>query len=156
MESFLLGPDKSKIVSGFNNYGCWCVLEGDKRVASNDDVQPVSMIDAFCLILKVEYQNIKASFQNNHNQTDFKNKECDPYQTNYKNKGFAVKRNNYPYMKFQMDVCENLNKGNFCAVQVCKAEMSFVKSLHDYIFFEESDDRDIYKHDNGFNTTLHC
>ena len=163
MDSFMLGPDTRKIVSSFNNYGCWCVLDKNTNfeISMKNEKnlitigKPKTQIDTFCQELKVEYHRIEQNFENFNNATNKIQSKCDPYNTKYNNKGFSVKRSAGLDMQFRSGICEKMNRAD-CAIQVCKAEMVFVKKLHDYIFFDENDDRDAFKHDNGFNVTKFC
>merc|ERR1711912_26292 len=135
MNSFMIGPDTSKIVSSFNNYGCWCDF---RRSSENPKSQAKSKIDALCKNLKLNYSEI----------LKMKNNTCNPYKTGYKNKGFAIEKENGFEMKFRPEICSKLNYKNICAVLVCQVEMDFVMDLHDYLFFEEVDDRDVFSHEN--------
>ena len=158
IDSFMLGPDTHKIVSSFNNYGCWCILD---RKTDLEKTDPMTKIDTFCRELKIEYQRIEQHFENFNNLKNSTNstkkvsQKCDPYKTNYKNKGFSVEQDGGLDLQFKSGICERMNRAD-CAIQVCKAEMVFVRKLHDYIFFEEDDDRDAFGHENGFNVTKFC
>ena len=185
MDSFIINSENyDEIVSNYNSYGCWCFLEhlsfrGGKPI-SDIDYLCKNLTDSYrsiisevkgCNPFHTSYNN-KGYFYNSVHESmgsdsfgdyyDSRNVSDASRMNGWASQGFddfvGVKSEGSVEGNIKVDsaVCEDNNIGSECRIETCKAEMKFVEELHEFIFYVEEDDRDVFSHGAGFDPSLEC
>lgn len=135
-------------------YGCWCNFENFRAGRR----EPVDFIDEQCKALHDNYECI-----NRANVGTGCSAEQDVYNDNaitsfislaafQDARGDSVKA--AQYVDQFLTRCENLNAGNNCLIDACKAESYFIYKIVFKIFEVTEDNSN--RHINGFDTSISC
>jgi len=124
-------------LSNFENYGCWCYLDGAPGKGKS------GAIDAFDTTCKTLHDGYQCIEHDAITENDF---DCVPWETDYQ------------FQFANQDVsasCFASNPANNCAARACIVEQSFIAGLMKILFSGTAINNDL-KHGNGFDTAVEC
>jgi len=124
-------------LSNFENYGCWCYLDG---ASGKGKSAAIDEFDQTCKVLHDGYQCIE------HDAINENDLSCVPWEQDYE------------FQFSNQDVsssCHASNPSSNCAARACIVEQSFIEGLMKILFSGTAINNNL-KHANGFDTAVEC
>ena len=159
--SSLFHSEDYNLLQKIDGYGCWCFLLKEPGHGKGD---PVDELDKLCKILQDGYECVlidSEEFDDEEEEEMF----CDPWMVEYEKPVLANYGNDLTNTTWTIEQiissCQEINKTKTkCSIRTCIIENYFLNHLKDlYLMIETYGTlqlNDIYKHEFGFDTDLHC
>lgn len=128
-------------IQQISNYGCWCYFQ---EAHGNGRGAPVDDVDQYCQYLHHGYECAMID-------AEIEGKECVPWKQGYNSS--VILGNTQEQLNVE---CEAKNQGNNCAIRACLVESYFVLNIFGAFLSGVNAPKTIYKHENGFNTSMEC